>query len=281
MNKSRNHIILIVICVLIAAISFFEVSKLAASPDTYKQTISSLEEKKAMITEITMVTAGTATALAAIPGDATTPIANELVDLSGYLIVVTALIVLEKYLLTLTGLLTFKILIPLACGFLVIYLISQKQLLKKIAIRFILFGIAIVFVIPVSVSVSNIIEETYQIQSEYSLEKAYDDQTEIQTKSENKNFLERVTSKVSNGLDAVVKKGKNMLSHFTEYIAVMLVVNLAIPILILMLFIWLLKCFFGINIKLPKPTKKPHELIRKKGEKSTADTIDSTCKHDC
>ncbi len=281
MDKSKNRGILIVICVLIAATSFWGISKFAASPDTYKQTISSLEEKKETVTGITMVTAGTATALAAIPGEATTPIANKLVDLSGYLIFVMTVILLEKYLLTLTGLLTFKILIPLACGLLVIYLIYQKQILKEIAIRLILFGIAIMCVIPVSVSVSDIIEETYQIQSEYSLEEAQNDQNEIQAKSEDKNFLEKITSKVSNGLDAILDKGKNMLSNFTEYIAVMLVVNLAIPILILMLFIWLLKFFLGINIKVSKLTEKPHEHIRKKDKKSTPTAIDSNCNHDC
>ena len=62
---------------------------------------------------------GTATALAtgaaAIPGDATTPIANKLADVAGYMVIVYAVIIIEKYLLTITGYIAFKILFPIGC----------------------------------------------------------------------------------------------------------------------------------------------------------------------
>ena len=59
-----------------------------------------------------LVLSGTATALAtgaaAIPGEAATPIANKLADVAGYMVIVYAVIIVEKYLLTITGILHLK-----------------------------------------------------------------------------------------------------------------------------------------------------------------------------
>ena len=73
---------------------------------------------------------GTATALAtgaaAIPGEAATPIANKLADVAGYMVIVYAVIIVEKYLLTITGYIAFKILFPIGC-----VLLAAGNFLKK------------------------------------------------------------------------------------------------------------------------------------------------------
>lgn len=53
--------------------------------------------------------------LAVIPGDATTPIADQIMELSGYLLIVVCVLVLEKALLTVCGFLAFKIFVPAVC----------------------------------------------------------------------------------------------------------------------------------------------------------------------
>ncbi len=106
----RNRLIMMLICIGIALTSFFVVSKWATSVESYRWVIKTLNglQKKAL------GLSGTATALAtgaaAIPGEAATPIANKLADVAGYMVIVYAVIIVEKYLLTITGYIAFKIL---------------------------------------------------------------------------------------------------------------------------------------------------------------------------
>ena len=75
----------------------------ASNPENHKKTIEALDEKKADILKLTATSAAASTAIAAIPGDATTPIANKLTDLTSYFLIILVVIFLEKYLVTLTG----------------------------------------------------------------------------------------------------------------------------------------------------------------------------------
>ena len=99
-KSMQKHLIYSLICIAIALISFFAISNWATSADTYSRIINTLNELQKKALELT----GTATALAAgaaaIPGDATTPIANKLADVAGYMVIVYAVIIIEKYLLT-------------------------------------------------------------------------------------------------------------------------------------------------------------------------------------
>lgn len=108
-HPMRNRLIMMLICIGIALASFFVVSKWATSVESYRWVIKTLNglQKKAL------GLSGTATALAtgaaAIPGEAATPIANKLADVAGYMVIVYAVIIVEKYLLTITGYIAFKI----------------------------------------------------------------------------------------------------------------------------------------------------------------------------
>ena len=88
-------------------LSMTVVSKAASNPENHKKTIEALDEKKADILKLTATSAAASTAIAAIPGDATTPIANKLTDLTSYFLIILVVIFLEKYLVTLTGYATF------------------------------------------------------------------------------------------------------------------------------------------------------------------------------
>ena len=100
---------------VVLALSMTVVQKAASDPENHTGTIEALDEKKADVLKLTASSAAAATALAAVPGDATTPVANKLADLTSYFLIVLMVVFLEKYLVTLTGYATFFILIPLAC----------------------------------------------------------------------------------------------------------------------------------------------------------------------
>lgn len=66
--------------------------KCGKQSENHKKTIEALDEKKADILKLTATSAAASTAIAAIPGDATTPIANKLTDLTSYFLIILVVI---------------------------------------------------------------------------------------------------------------------------------------------------------------------------------------------
>lgn len=102
--------------ILIAGFSFFFISKFVATPEFSASTVASLDEKKSTVMKLAAAAAASSTALSAIPGDATTPIANQIAGLTSYFIIILAALLLEKMLIAVVGHVAFSYLIPVACG---------------------------------------------------------------------------------------------------------------------------------------------------------------------
>lgn len=267
MGKIINvkQIIAAIILIIIALTSFFAISPKASSAETYKKTIASLDEKKMNVMEITAATAGASAILAVIPSDATTPIANQVAKLSTYLLIVIATIFFEKILLTLTGYVTFSFLIPIACVLAVIYIFSKFEVWKKLAIKLAVFGLVIFMVVPVSVQVSNLIENTYNetIESAKSTEFTANDaenteNAEAQGENEAGGWSGLVSkfkdgiANIGNNVSDLIKKGEKTLSNFIDAIAILLITSCVIPILVLVFLIWIVKMIFGVNVQYTK-----------------------------
>jgi len=280
MEKLNSKIIISVIAlILVAVLSIFVVEPFASSTKTHANSIKILDEKKITVMELTAATAGSATALAAIPGDFTTPVANQILQLSSYLLIVIGAIFLEKVLLTLTGFVAFKFLIPIACLLYIIYLLVDKEFLKNLALKLVAFGIVITLIVPVSIGASNLIEKTYKDTINQTVEEAKNAQNEASetegevSQEENGNLWDTVTSKVKEGISnvgegasKVIKKGEELLNKFIDAIAILLITSCVIPIVVLFAFIWLVKIIFNVNISLPKLNK--NKLEKKKEEKT-------------
>lgn len=267
-----KRIILVVVLLLIASISVLAISKVASSPEFHAKTIQSLDKKKITVMELTAATAATSTAIALIPSDATTPLANQIIGLSSYLLVVIGAIFLEKILLTLTGYVTFTFLIPIACLLYIIYLYAQKDILRNLAIKLAIFGIVIFMVVPVSVQVSNFIETKYQTSIDQTIEEAKDTQTtaEEATSKENEKsggwseFTTKAKEAISNigsNVSNLIHKGEKALSNFIDAVAVLIITSCVIPIIVLAFFIWIVKIIFGINIPVSKIKKDKSKHI--------------------
>ncbi len=268
----------IVALVLVAVLSFFALARVVSSENLCKPIFSALDEKQTTVMEMTAVSTATATALAVIPGDATTPLANKMADVSGYMMIILCMILMEKYLVVITGWVSFKLLIPLACVLMIGYCLSHRDALRKLALKFAAFGLIIVLVIPASVGISNLIESTHQLSTEISLEEIQEDQAEIEDQSSDEGFLEKITSSVTEGVTSVVEKGEHMLNRFIEAVAVMVITDLVLPILVLMFFLWLLKSFWGIAPKTSVLTAM--KKINKAGQSMVREICDSNADPD-
>lgn len=293
-----KKIICIIICVAIGAASFFWAAPTAQNPESYEKTIETLDslENKALV--MTASSTALATAAALVPGDVTTPIANKLADVAGYMVIVYIAIIIEKYLLAMTGLVAFKILLPIALAAIGISFFLKgetgKVTLRRLACKLAVLGILLWALVPTSALVTNIINDTYDMSYgvETELEEgvlesideieAEEKEAESSDKEEKEDFSIKYlwnnivdkTSDVTETVKGKVSDGavefQNSLNKMIEGVAVMIVTTCIIPLCVLILFLWIVKNVTGLNItvpslkKLPKASgllKKPDESI--------------------
>ena len=256
-KKNVKKLAWVAVALVIMVLSMTVVSKAASNPENHKKTIEALDEKKADILKLTATSAAASTAIAAIPGDATTPIANKLTDLTSYFLIILVVIFLEKYLVTLTGYATFSILIPAACVLFAAGIGFNRTVLKILAAKIAAFGLVIFMIIPFSMNVSAMIEKTYESTMEETVKEAQDITNEIEKNTDSEgNIIEKALSKIKDGISGLLEKGEELLNQFIELIAVMLVTSCLIPIFIFLFMIWFIRMLFGVQINVPKGVSK-------------------------
>lgn len=280
-NEKQKKIIFALIPIVIALLSFFVIARFTSSTEFNAKTIQSLDDKKTTVMELTAASTAASAAITLIPGDVGTPIANKLADLSSYFLIVLSAIYLEKYLVTITGYAAFKILVPIACVFFSGYLLWRKEILRVVAQKFLLFGLAVYLVIPASVKVADMIETTYASSIESTIETAKQTTDEIESetgesgqvddKSSNEKsqsdsdsdskenaggFFSGLFNKVQEGVSTATANVENVLNNFIEALAILLVTSCLIPILVLIFFVWLVKMLLGLNINIPTSVRK-------------------------
>ena len=253
-NKmTSKNIIIAVVLLVIAILSVTVISEYATSAEVHSSSIKALDDKKMKAMELTAGVAATSTAISALPGDAATPIAEQVSELTGPLLIVVCAIYLEKFLLTTIGLVSFKFLIPFACLLGLIYIFSSKEAARVLAIKFGIFALAISLVIPVSVKVTTLIEETFEESISQTYETAGEITNEAEKSSEDEksnafaDFLKGIGDSVSN----LAENAKNALSVFIDAIAVLIITTCVIPIVVILFFLWIIKMIFGIRINVP------------------------------
>ncbi len=249
----KTKLVLVVASLVMMILSMTVLSKVTSDPENHKKTIEALDEKKTDVLKLAASTAAASTAIAAIPGDATTPVANELADLTSYFLIILMVIFLEKYLVTLTGYAAFFIIIPVACILFVVGVCLNGRILKALAVKTAVFGLVIFMVIPLSMNISAKIEETYESTMETTVKEAQDITDEINNNTDSEgNFFDKFASKLKDGVSGLMEKGEELLNHFIEVVAVMMVTSCLIPIVVLMFMIWLVRILFGVQINVPK-----------------------------
>ena len=255
---NKKKLVMVAVLVVVAILSITVISKYATSAEVHANSIVALDEKKMKAMELTAGVAATSTAISAIPGDAATPIAEQVSELTTPLLVVVCAIYLEKFLLTTIGYISFNILIPLACVLLGVYLFSSKEVLRTLAVKLAVFALTAFMIVPASVKATKLIEQTF----ETSITETYETVDEISGEAEKSaaeedggSKFEQFLSNIGDGVSNFTENAKNALSVFIDAIAVLIITTCVIPIAVLLFFVWIVKILFGINIPIPKRKK--------------------------
>ncbi|MDQ0223475.1 hypothetical protein [Streptococcus moroccensis] len=270
MNIGKNSIFLkffVLLLIALLSITFIADSEVVKNVNQY--TVENLDEKKAKVTTLALTATATATAISATPGDATTPLANQIMDITDYLIIILIAIWFQKYLIGFTSIIGFKILIPLVCVLLAGNLFFKKDIINRVAQKMLLFSALIILIIPTSISISNQIEKTQKDLITYqNNEKLVDDKKEKKEKDEG--FIDSITSTFENLSDSVnetisstIEKGENYLNQTMDTIAVFIVTTCLIPIFVIISFIWFANLILGTNLNLKLTSFKSVSRLKK------------------
>lgn len=241
-NEKQKKILFALIPIVIALLSFFVIARFTSSTEFNAKTIQSLDDKKTTVMELAAASTAASAAITLIPGDVGNPIAS--VFFSGYLL-------------------------------------WRKEILRVVAQKFLLFGLAVYLVIPASVKVADMIETTYASSIESTIETAKQTTDEIESetgesgqvddKSSNEKsqsdsdsdskenaggFFSGLFNKVQEGVSTATANVENVLNNFIEALAILLVTSCLIPILVLIFFVWLVKMLLGLNIDIPTSVRK-------------------------
>lgn len=278
MKIEKTIWIKIIIIAVIAVLSATVVAQKAGSPDSRlsKACIQQLDKQRGNSEALAASAVGLSVAIGLLPGDVGSGIADKLVDVSGYLLVVLCAIFLEKYMLTLFGLLAFRFLIPIGCALLICALFFEG-FWKKLGIRLIIYGLVIYLLVPTSLFVSTKIQDIYQDSYEDTIEMAKESTDKVNESiesdsSESENIIEKAKETLSNAvtyLTGHVKEAldsaKKTLNRMLEYVAVLIVTSCLIPILVLVLLVSLSNAILGTSPEL-KPVHLRRPMTKKKEE---------------
>lgn len=258
-NKPSGKTVVLIALLLTAVLSVFVVAKFVTAPEFNAATIASLDAKKDTVMRLALAAAASSTALSLIPGDAAMPIADQIAGLTSYFIVILAAILLEKMLVTVVGYVVFTYIIPAACLLGVLYVFFENEAVGGVAIKLALFGVVLFAAIPVSIHVSDLIDDAYRVSVEQTLATAEQNKGYIEEKkkaltAEDENWMGKIegylsglTSKIGNDLSAMVKKGEATFAAFLEAIAVLIITSCVIPIVVLLIFAWIIRILFGFD----------------------------------
>lgn len=166
-SPSARKALYVALLVIVALVFAFPVADVMGSKETYRGSIEKLDAKAQTVTALVGTTTAASVAISAIPGDTGIPVADKLMDVAADFAIVLGAIYLEKYMLTIFGLAACRVVVPLACALGVGYVLVCEDVtwragLRTSAVKLALLALALTLVVPASVQVSNMIEDTFE-----------------------------------------------------------------------------------------------------------------------
>ena len=273
----------ILLAVFVMVFSFTVLVQKIPETKYVQKTVERLEESQNTIMKFSGSTMGTSVAISALPDDFGSPLAGTIADLNMYFIFMFAVIFVEK-LLVIEGIkIAFAYIVPAACLLYMAFVLSSKNVFKNFANKLLILGMAIIIVIPFSTYFTETVCNDYLAYVEETIEEADAGAAKINEvmaeSDEDATFFDRISAAFKTSIQSVsdlLAYFKNVVRKCVNSVAIMLVTTFVVPLLILMLFRWLLKELFALHIPFPAI---PVKLMNKK-EQDSSETAELVLEED-
>lgn len=250
-EKRLNTILAICIVAFIGVFSNLVLSRYVSEMPYFTESIETLDKNSERALAFTGAAVAASIVISFFPDDWASPVANEIVELSKYSILIMGIILFER-LLVIDGLpIVFAYFIPFICILFAFYFMTHVRIIKSIASKLLVLAIAIVFVVPASTHFSDAVCEKYMCEVDETIEAANEGTEAIKEQTsggdDSQSFFDKVSNTLKTAASGVQKAFdyfNNLLKNFVRSIAIMIIVTCAIPVITFVLFVWLLNQLF-------------------------------------
>lgn len=243
---------------LAAALSFFVVTAWLPDSDFVRDSIESVEDSSNTVMKFSAATLSTSVAISALPDDFATPLAESLADMNIYFVAILAVLFLEKILIQYGIKLTFVIIIPLACLAGIIAIGIKRVVLKGIAARLCILGLAVAFVVPCSTHITNMVAADLTAYVDSTIEETTAGADKLNEAMEGGTEDQTMFEKLSDLFRTAIHDVSDLMLHFQNTIrrcmnsiAILILTNCLMPLLTFFILKWILKETFQIVIPTP------------------------------
>lgn len=249
--------------ILIAALSFFAAASILPKTNFVQDSLESVEESSNTVMKFSAATLSTSLALSALPDDFATPLADSLADMNIYFIAILVVLFLEKILLQYGIKLAFMFLIPAACAVWLMFVATKKNILKGLAVRLCIFGLAVAFVVPCSTHITNIVASDLTAYVNETIEETENGAGKLNEAMEDNGEDKTIFEKLSDLFHTAVNGVSDLMLHFQNTIrrcmnsiAILILTNCLMPLLTLFVLKWILGEVFQIAIPMPSMRRR-------------------------
>ncbi len=265
-EKHADLAIKILVPILAAVFSFFVLASALPESGFVQESLESVEESSNTVMKFSATTLSASLAISALPDDFATPLADSLADMNIYFIAILVVLFLEKILIQYGMKLAFMILIPAACAVWLLFVTTKKNILKGLAIRLCIFGLAVAFVVPCSTHITNIVASDLTAYVNETIEETENGAGKLneamESGGEEKTILEKMSDLFQtaiNGISDLMLHFQNTIRRCMNSIAILILTNCLMPLLTLFVLKWILGEVFQIAI--PMPPMRGHRNI--------------------
>lgn len=253
----------ILILILAAVFSFFIAASMLPETGFVQGSLESLEESSDMVMKFSAVTLSTSLAISALPDDFATPLAESLSDMNIYFIAILVVLFFEKLLLQYGVKLAFVILIPAACAIGVLFVATQRGLLKGLAIRLCILGLAVALVVPCSTHLTDYVAADLMDYVSETIEETKNDAGKLSEAMEDSSGEKTIFERLSDLFHTAVNSVSDLMTYFQNTIrrcmnaiAILILTNCLMPLLTLFVLRWILREVFQIVLPMPSLKKR-------------------------
>lgn len=248
---------------LAAALSFFVATTKLPKTSFVRDSLQSVEDSSNTVMTLSAATLSASLAISALPDDFATPLADSLADMNIYFVAILVVLFFEKILIQYGMKAAFAILIPLACFVGILFIATKRDILKGLAARLCVLGLAVAFVVPCSTHITNIVASdltTYVNDTIEETENGADKLNEaMEGDTEDKTIFDNLSDLFQtaiHGISDLMLHFQNTIRRCMNSIAILILTNCLMPLLTFFVLKWILKELFQIAIPLPPIGKR-------------------------
>ena len=249
----------VIALICVGLLSFFFLKTWIPESEFVAESIESVDESKDTVMRFSAATLSASVAITMLPDDVATPLADSLADLNIYLIAILMILHFEKLLILYGSKLAFVVAIPIACGIFASGILLKQDMLKSLAVRLSVLGLAVALVVPCSTHLTNYVAADLNQYVEATIESTEDGAGKVNEVMDSNEDERSVFERLSELFKTAINDVSDLLVHFQNSIrkcmnsiAILLLTNCLMPIMNFFILKWVLKETFHIVIPTPK-----------------------------